>query len=127
MDLPLIPACPERLRSARATLNLIDGKWKIPILIALGYGPRRFKELSREMEGVSAKMLSKELKDLEENGLIARLPHGSPTIAVTYALAPLGKSLDKLLIELREWGAAFRAGTAAAGYPEDTANLLVTK
>ncbi|QKG54277.1 winged helix-turn-helix transcriptional regulator [Hymenobacter sp. BRD67] len=88
---------------------------------------RRFKELSREIEGVSAKMLSKELKDLETNGLITRLPHGSPTIAVTYVLAPLGKSLDKLLVELREWGAAFRASTAVAGYPKDTANLLVTK
>ncbi len=108
MQTRIIPACPERLRSARAALHLIDGKWKIPILIALGFGTRRFQELSREIDGISPKMLSKELKDLEENDLIIRMPHGSPTIAVTYALSPLGKSLDKLLDELHDWGAAFR-------------------
>ncbi len=115
MPVPLsLPACPERLRSARTALHLIDGKWKIPILIALGFGHRRFQELKRDIEGISPKMLSKELKDLEENDLILRLPHGTPTVAVTYALSPLGQSLDRLLEELHDWGAAFRAGLAPA-------------
>ena len=113
-----------RLRAARAALRQIEGKWKIPILIALGFGPRRFGELAREMEGISAKMLSKELKELEENQLIIRHPHGNPLVAVTYEISPLGQSLDQLLEELHDWGARFEvlrttlAKSAPAVVPE---------
>jgi DNA-binding HxlR family transcriptional regulator len=59
-------SCPQRLRAASDALDAINGKWKIPILIALSFGNRRFRELSREISGISPKMLSKELKDLEK-------------------------------------------------------------
>ena len=87
---------------------MIHGKWKIPILISLSYGPKRFGEIQRDIDGISPKMLSQELQDLERHRLLTRTVYDSKPVAVEYALTPLGISLDRLLEELMIWGERFR-------------------
>jgi len=101
-------ACPLKLRASRDALEVIQGKWRIPILISLTYGARRFGEIQRDISDISPKMLSQELKALEENRLISRTVHDSMPVSVEYALTPLGASLHRLLDELLSWGNHFR-------------------
>jgi len=102
------PACQYELKAARDALEVIQGKWRVPIVIALTYGTKRFGEIHRDIPDISPKMLSQELKALEENRLITRTLHDSMPVAVEYALTPLGQSMKDLLVELRNWGRHFR-------------------
>jgi DNA-binding HxlR family transcriptional regulator len=102
------PACQYELMAARDALEVIQGKWRIPILISLTYGTKRFGEIQRDIPDISPKMLSQELKALEENKLITRTLHDSMPVTVEYALTPLGFSIKNLLVELRNWGKYFR-------------------
>lgn len=90
-------------------MEVIQGKWRIPIVISLTYGSKRFGEIHRDIPDISPKMLSQELKALEENKLITRTLYDSMPVAVEYALTPLGMSLKDLLNELRNWGKHFRS------------------
>jgi len=101
-------ACPFRLRASRDALEIIQGKWRIPIIISLTYGTKRFGEIQRDIGDVSPKMLSQELKALEENKIISRTLYDSMPVTVEYALTPLGQSMQKLLDELLTWGNHFR-------------------
>ena len=93
------------------TINVITGKWKLPILNALQYGKKRFNELEREIPKISPKMLSKHLKDLEENGMVTRSVQNAVPIIVEYELSKSGKSFSKLLDVLMEWGLQHRQST----------------
>lgn len=64
--------CRDFIRPVRDVLDIINGKWKLPILVALSFGNKRFKELERDVEGITPRMLSKELRDLEMNKLVIR-------------------------------------------------------
>ena len=101
-------ACPFRLRASRDALEIIQGKWRIPIIISLTYGTKRFGEIQRDIADVSPKMLSQELKALEENKIISRTLYDSMPVTVEYSLTPLGQSMNKLLDELLNWGNHFR-------------------
>ncbi len=105
--------CQFRLMAARDALYVIQGKWRIPIIIALTYGNKRFGEIQRDIADISPKMLSQELKVLEENKIITRTLHDSMPISVEYALTPLGSSLSPLLEELLKWGIHFRSSVIA--------------
>jgi len=96
--------CIEYIRPVRDVLDIINGKWKLPILIALSLGNRRFKELERDVEGITPRMLSKELRDLEVNQLIIRKVYDTIPVTVEYSLSDYGKSLDHVIVALREWG-----------------------
>jgi len=89
-------------------LEVIQGKWRLPIVLALTFGNRRFGELQRDIGDISPKMLSQELKALEENKIITRTLYDSMPVTVEYSLTPLGHSLKKLLDELLVWGVHFR-------------------
>jgi len=102
------PACQYELMAARDALEVIQGKWRIPIVISLTYGTKRFGEIQRDIPDISPKMLSQELKVLEMNQLITRTLHDSMPVSVEYSLTPLGRSLKNLLVELRVWGKHFR-------------------
>jgi DNA-binding HxlR family transcriptional regulator len=102
------PACPVRQRASKDALDAISGKWKVPIIISLTYGVKRFGEIQRDVDHISPKMLAKELKDLEVGKLIKRTVHDSTPVTVEYALTPLGQSLQPLLDVLLEWGTAYR-------------------
>ena len=101
-------ACPQRLRASRDAMDVIQGKWRIPIIIALTYGKKRFGEIHRDIPDISPKMLSQELKALEENQIISRTLYDSMPVKVEYSLTELGFSLNKLLEELLAWGIHFR-------------------
>lgn len=100
--------CARNLLPVRDALDILGGKWKLPIIIALTFGNKRFKEMQREINGITAKMLSKELKDLEVNQLVKRTVYDTVPVSVEYSLTPYGKSLHKVIGELRTWGTQHR-------------------
>jgi DNA-binding HxlR family transcriptional regulator len=100
--------CLEYIRPVRDVLDIISGKWKLPILIALSFGNKRFKELERDVEGITPKMLSKELRDLEINDLVVRTVYDTVPVTVEYSLSDYGKTLDSVIVALREWGKKHR-------------------
>lgn len=87
---------------ARALLVLITGRWAVLVIGALEDGPHRFGALRRRLEGISQKVLTEKLRELETENLISRTVVDRP-LAVHYALTPVGQSLVPLLGGLREW------------------------
>jgi len=100
--------CTVYLRAVHDSLDILGGKWKIAILGALKFGNHRFKDLQREVTGITAKMLSKELKELEMNELVKRTVYDSKPVTVEYELTNYGASLDDVLDALMAWGVAHR-------------------
>ncbi|MEQ8812228.1 MAG: helix-turn-helix domain-containing protein [Imperialibacter sp.] len=100
--------CTRMLLPVRDALEVLSGKWKLQIIIALTFGTRRFREIAREVTGITDKMLSKELRDLEENMLVKRTVKDSFPPSVEYNLTEHGKTLQKVIGELREWGVMHR-------------------
>jgi DNA-binding HxlR family transcriptional regulator len=109
-----MPKHPEKVEcltaaaAIRDTLYVVGGKWKLPILIALFEGPLRFKELQKALDGITPKILSKELKELELNEFVTRTVYATSPVTVEYALTGYSFSLDKVLLELRDWGLQHR-------------------
>jgi DNA-binding HxlR family transcriptional regulator len=89
-------------------LEVLSGKWKLPILISLMSGSKRFMEISKEVGGITDKMLSKELKDLEINKLITRTVRDTFPPTVEYARTAHSHTLGKLITELKDWGELHR-------------------
>jgi len=100
--------CQFKLKASRDTLEVIQGKWRIPIIVALTYGDKRFGEIQRDIPDISPKMLSQELKALEMNQIITRTLVNSMPVSVIYSLTPLGESMQNLLDEVLRWGIHFR-------------------
>lgn len=99
--------CTAHLLPVQDALDVLNGKWKIPIIIALSFGNYRFKELQR-MVDISPKMLSKELKELEMNHLVKRTVYDTTPVSVEYELTSHAASLHKLITALGEWGTLHR-------------------
>jgi DNA-binding HxlR family transcriptional regulator len=106
---PSHPECKELILPVKDTLDVISGKWKIPILIAMGLGNKRFMELQGAIPGITSRMLSKELKELEVNRLVERKVYDSYPVMIEYALSEHGVTLNPLIEELRRWGEYHRA------------------
>ena len=100
--------CQSRLLPVRDALEVLSGKWKIPIIVALSQGNFRFRELHRQVRGITTRMLSKELKDLELHGLVKRSVYDSLPVSVEYELTVHGKSLQPVVDALYKWGNAHR-------------------
>ena len=100
--------CEQSLVAVKDALYVLNGKWKLPIIIALSSGTMRFKELQRTVEGITAKILSKELKELELNDFVTRDVYPSIPVSVEYSLTAYSKTLDKVITELRDWGLQHR-------------------
>lgn len=96
--------CKARIRSVRDTLDILGGKWKISIIGALSFGKKRFMELQRDLEGIGAKMLSKELRELEINELVTRTVYNTKPVTVEYELTDYGKTLQDIIGAMMEWG-----------------------
>jgi DNA-binding HxlR family transcriptional regulator len=101
--------CPKTALSIRDALEALEGRWKLLILFALSSGPKRFRQLSAEVTGITDKILSKELKALEMNQLINRRVFDTFPPTVEYSITEHGASLEKVLEELHYWGLAHRA------------------
>ena len=93
----------------RDTLDILSGKWKLPIIGALITGKKRFKEMERGIPKITARMLSKELKELEVNQLVKRTVYDTTPVTVEYELTTYGHSLQDVLIALRDWGVKHRS------------------
>lgn len=100
--------CNRALAAVRDSLYVIGGKWKLPIIIALTEGPQRFRELQRSLEGITPKVLSKELKELELNAFIVRTVYDTKPVTVEYGLTEYSRTLRPVLNALRIWGARHR-------------------
>jgi len=98
-------ACKASLRYIGDALYVIGGKWKMKIIVALSEGNTRFNDLQRTVVGISAKVLSNELKEMEMNDLVKRHVYDQWPVAVEYELTEYSKSLEPVLSALCDWGA----------------------
>ena len=91
------------------TMELLSGRWKIIILTALYVGGKmRFNALKQVIPAITGRMLSKELKVLEEHGIVVRTVKNTMPVTVTYELSSYGHTLDKVFVTLTEWGTQHR-------------------
>jgi DNA-binding HxlR family transcriptional regulator len=100
--------CTASLSAVADARYAIGGKWKLRIIIALSEGNKRFNELQRTVEGISAKVLSNELKELEMNGFIKRTVYTGMPVVVEYELTGYSETLKDVMRSLSEWGALHR-------------------
>jgi DNA-binding HxlR family transcriptional regulator len=99
----------KRLLGMRDAMEVLSGKWKLQIIGTLLFeGKMRFMDLRREVDGIAAKMLSKELQDLESHNLVKRTVMGTKPITVEYEITPHGRSVEKVVVEIVNWGQLHR-------------------
>lgn len=96
--------CRSNIRAIHDAFDVIGGKWKISIVSCLTFQPMRYSELLREVEGISGKMLSRELKELELNQIITREVLCTHPITVRYQLTEYGHTLEPLTLTIANWG-----------------------
>ncbi|MEP6850057.1 MAG: helix-turn-helix domain-containing protein [Acidobacteriota bacterium] len=101
-------SCKKFLMAIRDTMDVLNGKWKIAIIGSLTFGEKRFMELQRDVDGITGKMLSKELKDLEINKIVKRTVFDTKPVTVEYRLTDHGRSLEKIIKEMATWGTKHR-------------------
>lgn len=90
------------------TMNAISGKWKLPIIGTLLFGKKRYTEMERSIPKITPRMLSKELKELEMNGIVKRTVYNTTPVTVEYELTDSGKSIGEVLDKMIEWGLEHR-------------------
>ena len=103
--------------SGDATRDLIDGKWKGVILYHLQDGTQRFGELRRRMPGITQRMLTKQLRALEEDKLVIRKVYAEVPPRVEYCLSELGESLKPVIDILKAWGESHQQRQSCAPAP----------
>lgn len=96
------------MRALNDTLNVLSGKWKLHIMGALLDGKKRFTEIENSIPKINPRMLSKELKELEVNGIVSRTVHNTIPVAVEYELTKSGYSIGDVLEVMVEWGLQHR-------------------
>ncbi|MBI5370783.1 MAG: helix-turn-helix transcriptional regulator [Sphingobacteriales bacterium] len=100
--------CIRMMLPVKDALDVLSGKWKLPVIISLSFGNKRFSQIAREIPHITDRMLSKELKDLEMNELVKRTVYDTIPVIVEYSLTAYGKSLKKVIDELQRWGLQHR-------------------
>ncbi|AZI24487.1 transcriptional regulator [Pedobacter sp. G11] len=100
--------CNASLNAVKDALYVLNGKWKLPLIISMQDGPKRFNEIQKSLGEITPKILSKELKDLELNEFVIRKVYSTIPVTVTYELTEYSGSLDKVINELRSWGMQHR-------------------
>lgn len=99
----------KEVRAVQDSMDVLNGKWKIPIISSICYyNKRRFSDILNDIDGISNRMLSKELKDLETNQLIRRTVLDTQPITVQYQLTEHGLTLKTIINNLTEWGIEHR-------------------
>ena len=91
------------------TVDIIGGKWKTVALYHLLPGPRRFSELQRRLPGVTQRMLTLQLRELEADGLVHREVYPQVPPRVEYSLTALGQTLEPIILAMLSWGEMYRA------------------
>ena len=103
MESKTLPACPVEI-----TLTIIGNKWKVLIIRDLLLGTKRFGELKKSLDGISHKVLTAQLRQMEKDGLLIRTIYPEVPPHVEYTLTELGHSLQPVLDALRLWGESYR-------------------
>lgn len=118
-------SCKKAKLAIRDTLDVVGGKWKLVLLAILMNGTKKFRELSREA-GITPRILSKELQELEINGLVSRTVRDTKPVTVEYALTPYSETIFEVLEAMNKWGQQHRqkimnGGGTSAG--QDTSKM----
>lgn len=101
--------CKLHFKAINDTLYILSGKWKVMIIACLSkFGKKRYMELQRVVEGIGPKMLSKELQELELNGLVMRTVLNTKPVTVEYELTAYGHTLKPIIDEIAIWGKEHR-------------------
>jgi DNA-binding HxlR family transcriptional regulator len=90
------------------TIYVIGGKWRLPIINSICNGNKRFREIERSIPGITTRMLSRELKEMELNKLITRTVYAGPPVLVEYESTGYCKSFGPVILAMIEWGIAHR-------------------
>ncbi|MCT2408893.1 helix-turn-helix transcriptional regulator [Chryseobacterium antibioticum] len=96
--------CMQALKPVRDTLDVINGKWKLQIIISLNAGNKRFTEIERSIPKLTSKVLAKELKELEQNGLVERIVKDTYPVSIEYYPTRYTKTLHPVVESLKDWG-----------------------
>ena len=99
-----LPACP-----VETTLTMISDKWKILIMRDLLPGTKRFGELKKSIDGISQKVLTTKLRDMEKSGLLSRTVYPEVPPRVEYTLTELGQSLRPIIKSMQDWGINYQS------------------
>lgn len=104
-----VQQCPKQfILALNDTLNVVNGRWKLPIIAALFRGKKRFKELLETIENVTPRMLSKELKELEMNGIVNRTVYNQTPVLIEYTLTASGTNMVQVIDAMIDWGLTHR-------------------
>jgi len=103
---------------SRKVLAYISDKWTVMVLVVLIDGTQRFNELRRRVQGITQKMLTRTLRDLEENGIVSRRIYAEVPPRVEYTLSEIGESLRPVIETLRAWGEGHRETLSCAPAPD---------
>ncbi|WDZ86545.1 winged helix-turn-helix transcriptional regulator [Micromonospora cathayae] len=114
----VVQACP-----VREVLDRVAGKWSIMVIIAAADGPVRFTELERSIDGISRRMLTLTLRNLERDGLLHRTVYPVVPPRVDYELTPIARELHESLLSLTGWAQRHRATISAARTAYDSRRL----
>lgn len=99
----------QRILALQDAMAVLSGKWKILLIGSLSFkGKQRFTDLLKSVRGIRAKMLSKELQELEANQLVTRTVKQTKPLTVEYEMTPYGRTLENLIAEIMTWGVSHR-------------------
>lgn len=107
-QIPNRETCLSNVNAIRDALFVLNGKWKLPLIFTLLERSQRFNEIQQSVQGITPKILSKELKDLEENGFVKRCVYPTTPVTVIYEITPYSDTLKSVLHELYLWGTQHR-------------------
>jgi DNA-binding HxlR family transcriptional regulator len=97
--------CAGSLKNVLDAMYVLSGKWKLALILCLVQSPKRFNEIQKEITGITPKVLTNELKDLEQNYLIKRNVYPTTPVSIIYEATDYSHTLKNLLYELSAWGA----------------------
>jgi DNA-binding HxlR family transcriptional regulator len=100
--------CAYSLKNVLDALYVLNGKWKLALILSLVQSSKRFNEIQHEITGISSKILAKELKDLELNDFITRNVYPTTPVSIIYEATPYSKTLKNVMAELSAWGEQHR-------------------
>jgi DNA-binding HxlR family transcriptional regulator len=96
--------CLDTVKPVRDALDVINGKWKLPIIISIGTGNERFTDIQESIPGITPKVLAKELKELEQHQLIKRVVVEDYPVKILYKPEPYADTLGPIIYALKGWG-----------------------
>ena len=106
--LPGNAECADSLKNVLDALYVLNGKWKLALILCLVQSPKRFNEIQHAVTGISAKILAKELKDLELNDFIKRNVYPTTPVNIIYEATEYSQTLKNVMGELSAWGQQHR-------------------